>query len=226
MESLSKLNARLDLILASIRAKAQLLPTMPDNHRQYTITHYSRLVGLLKEALASYYADKAEKNRLLKMLIMAIYQVVLMQNLASPDVHFRTVTGSHPGFLDLTELYQVDGVADLIINSPLDSFYDGPIVEPSLGDAEIAPGKYKLFDLTEQALAAERTEIAKRNSLNAWLNSVSVYNVFIIMFEQPQISSSHIDARGAAELIYIGKKAKQIITGFDLDVYIPTYLRD
>jgi len=216
---------RLDQIAAHIISVTETLPIIPINQKELTRTFYNSLIANLRVAMSGYMADRTNKESHARMLIMSMYNTVIMENFVCEGFDPTQVTGTQPGFSDIRELYSCDSVFSILIDSPISNFYQGPITaEPVPVVDELMPGEYVLHDLRLRAEKAEQTDGNKRLALHHWVNSFNMTNSFAILFEG-FAGSININTPSIVTGIYTDRHFLEVIAEYDLNVYIPTYLR-
>ncbi len=219
--------AKLDSVSSYITNITDLLPIIPVNQRQLTKDFYAGLINSLRSAINYYKADLTNKESQARMLIMGCYQTAVMNGFTSSEISIQGLPNTgFPGYANISELYSCDGVYAIILAMNLSEFYNGPITQLPLPEiANLLPGEYILHDLTQKALKAEQSDSAKRLALHHWMSGVNLLNSFAIIFEGA-IGSVDTNTQDAAHDIYINKGYLNIIREFNLNVYIPTYLRE
>lgn len=227
MSKYSECLSKLALVEAYINQVADALPQNPpnQNQKQLTKTFYTGLINDLRSALAAYMSDISNKEQQARMLIMTLYQTGLLSTFTADGIEINNVTGSMPGYSDAAELYSCNGVFSIILATDLDEFYNGPITTEPLPDTTtLAQGQYLLHDLSLNAAKAEQAESLKRLALHNWLSASNLSNTFAIIFEGA-FGNINADTQDLAMGIYVNRGYLAVIREFNLNVYIPSYIR-
>ena len=221
----------LDEILAKLSAipgyVASVTTDLNEPVKTATRNFYSDLTAKLSQSVIGYYNDKTDKTHMMRVIIMAFQQYAILDSFTADGLELQKLSGTYEGADDLRLLYNGNGVLSEIISLPESAFYEGAIVTdpdtPIDPEAVIGEG-YLLYELSERIKVADKAEAIKRQALNAWLNSTNIYNAFMLIFEQGH-GQANASIPDIASNIYLDRHIRDIIWHYNLDVYIPSYLR-
>lgn len=229
---LTSLLAKVDSIEAYCigQATSQCSNVSGVDHSVDTIAAYQQALSELRTAISSYYSNsaaRAERGRQLNVLIMTMYQTIVMSYMEadedSPAFHSINEPLAPRGYNDFTELFDMGQAGDDLLAADDSTFFDGCILLPG-GDIDV--DLYTIFAAAESCRTAEAADSIAREALAAWLQSTNMKNSSIILFEEVTTSdnrpASYKQALG--EALFIGRKALDVITYYDLDIRVPSYI--
>lgn len=227
---LASLLSKIDSIesYCTSQASSQCSNVGGTDYSQDTIAAYRTALDKLRTAVNNYYnADKAERTRLLNMIINTMYQTKVMGFMVPDDeslsFHELDTHFAPRGYNDFTQLFDMGQAGDDLLNMPESAFFAGCVTQPTVDVTSTLVTIYTHIDAVNRQ---EIVDAEDRAALVAWLQETNMKNSSIILFEEASVT----DNRGShykqdlGNDIFIERKAAEIINFYDLPIRLPSYI--
>lgn len=210
--------------LASITAYCTSEAASCGANEAATVTFHSNKVAELQNAISNYMASQLNVlswESDLRTIILELYQYETMQGLSTdvPLYTYGDFASPPEAFNDVRKAFSGGGVLSELLSRPDSDFYLGCLSAPV--------GSHPLIDgmITSLNGNVYQIDASARAELIGYLKRVNSYNTFVFLFEEIVTTQGVLEKSDTAGKIYTDKHVLDVINAYNLDVYIPTYLR-
>lgn len=192
----------------------QLL-TCPADKLAATAAYYRTIIKNFREYIADYFANTTSKASNLHDIIFNLFQYNIMYSIY--EVNKNIFATRELITSDLRELFQCADTFPNFMALPVEDFFEG------FKDNTSSVQGYSHSQLLNNMQNGESSDILKRlEYINVSLLSITKKDQLILIFEELASGSADYSRDTIADRIYKEQGALDIITTYNLDVYVPT----
>lgn len=186
------------------------------------VQEYTKAFNDLKSSIDNYIADKETKKTDALDLIQWAFTYLLTTSVSYTPPLYSLEEPYPEGFSDFSLLYNMDGAYTTLLSSDVSYFYEGW----DGGNDSTPISLTVLPSLKAKIDSAESVETIKRQAFIKACKDIMAKNTPILMTEELIPSDMPPSRQSVMKDIYITRKIKDIVLRYDLDVYLPTYIRE